>query len=169
MTQEPIPQNSQNTPQSFTYLCVSYPNYIIKRRKLSDACKKSNNQDAELRTKLINFIRMHPDHELTRQTQAIDATSNPLHKEIHTSKINDLIIPAEKIHHERIAYKEIWKAETEERRLRNLAKKEAEMAEGVINRAKKIQALREANIAMVAKQKSERELVRAARFDKKNQ
>ena len=169
MTQDPTPQNSQNTTQSFTYLCVSYPNYIIKRRKLSDACKKSNNQDVELRTKLINFIRMHPDHELTRQTQAIDATTNPLHKEIHTSKINDLIIPAEKVHHERIAYKEIWKAETEERRLRNLAKKQAEIEAGVINKAKKIQALREANIAMVVKQKEEGETIRLARLSKKNQ
>ena len=31
--------------KSFTYLCMSYPNYLIKRRKISDACKKSNNQD----------------------------------------------------------------------------------------------------------------------------
>jgi hypothetical protein len=159
----------EEKPKSFTYLCMSYPNYLIKRRKISEACKKTNNQDEALRNKLINFIRLHPDHELTRQIQARDVTTNPLHKDIHNSKINDLIIPAEKVNNERIAYKQIWKAETDERRIRNLAKKEAEIAAGIINKANKIQALRDANIAMVVKQKSERELVRAARFDKKNQ
>jgi hypothetical protein len=155
--------------KSFTYLCMSYPNYLIKRRKLSDACKKSNNQDEASRNKIVNFIRMHPDHELKRQMQARDATTNDNHKEMHNSKINDLLIPAEKVHTERVAYKQIWKAETEERRARNLAKKEAEIASGLINKANKIQKVREQNIAMVSKQKSERELVRAARDSKKNQ
>ena len=161
-------QRSQD-PQSFTYLCVSYPNYIIKRKKLSDACKKANNQDVVLQTKLINYIRMHPDHELRRQTQARDVTTNPHHREMHNSKINDLLISAEKVYTERIAYKQIWKAETEERRLRNLAKKQAEMTAGLINKAKKIQALREANIAMVVKQKEEGETIRLARLSKKKQ
>lgn len=161
-------EKKQKDPQSFTYLCMSYPNYLIKRRKISDACKKSNNQDEVLRNKLINFIRMHPDHELRRQTQARDVTTNPLHKEIHNSKINDLLIPAEKVHHQRIAYKEIWKAETEERRIRNLEKKQAEIAAGIINKANKIKALREANIAMVVKQKEEGETIRLARLSKKN-
>ena len=38
-------QTTQQSPQSFTYLCMSYPNYLIKRRKISEACKKANNQD----------------------------------------------------------------------------------------------------------------------------
>ena len=63
----------------------------------------------------------------------------------------------------------MWKAETEERRIRNLAKKEAEIAASAIYKEKKIQQIREANIAMVEKQKAERELVRAARFNKKTQ
>jgi hypothetical protein len=156
-------------PKSFTYLCMSYPNYLIKRRKLSNACKKANNQDEVLRNKIINFIRAHPDHELRRQTQARDLTTNDNHKEMHNTKINDLLIPAEKVHNERVAYKEVWKAETEERRIRNLAKKEAEIATAAVYKEKKIQQIREANIAMVEKQKSERELVRAARFNKKTQ
>jgi len=161
---------SQTTqePQSFTYLCMSYPNFLIKRRKISDACKKANNKDEELRNKIVNFIRMHPDHELRRQTIARDTTTNPSHKEIHNSKINDLLIPAEKVHNERIAYKQIWKAETEERQARNLAKKQDEIAAGLINKANKIKALREANIAMVIKQKEEGETIRLARQNKKN-
>ena len=158
---------TQQDPQSFTYLCMSYPNYIIKRRKLSDACKKADNKDETLRNKIINFIRIHPDHELRRQTLARDSTTNPLHREMHNSKINDLIIAAEKMQNERIAYKKIWIAETEERRLRNLAKKEAEKEASLIYRANKIQQIREANLEMVTKQKSERELVRAVRDSKK--
>ena len=156
-------------PISFTYLCMSYPNYLIKRRKLSDACKKANNQDEVLRNKIINFIRTHPDHELRRQTQARDLTTNENHKEMHNTKINDLLIPAEKVHNQRVAYKEVWKAETEERRIRNQAKKEAEIAVSAIYQAQKIQQIRETNIAMVEKQKADRELVRAARLNKKNQ
>jgi hypothetical protein len=155
--------------KSFTYLCMSYPNYLIKRRKLSDACKKSNNQDETLRNKIVNFIRMHPDHELRRQTLARDTTNNNNHRDMHNSKINDLIIPAEKVHNERVAYKQIWKAETEERRERNLAKQQAEKDAAVIYKANKIQQAREQNIAMVAKQKAERDLIRAARDNKKNQ
>ena len=160
---------TQEESKSFTYLCMSYPNYLIKRRKLSDACKKTNNQDETLRNKIVNFIRMHPDHELRRQTQARDTTTNDNHREMHNTKINDLIIPAEKVHNERVAYKQIWKAETEERRERNLAKQQAEKDAAVIYKANKIQQVREQNIAMVAKQKAERELVRAAREIKKIQ
>jgi hypothetical protein len=156
-------EQTPKEPQSFTYLCMSYPNYIIKRRKLSDACKKSNNNDEVLRNKIINFIRMHPDHELRRQTLARDSTTNPVHREMHNSKINDLIISAEKMYNERVAYKQIWIAETEERKIRNLAKKQAEKEASVVNKANKIQQIREANLEMVAKQKSERELVSAAR------
>ena len=32
---------------------------------------------------------MHPDHDLKRQMQARDATTNDNHKEMHNSKIND--------------------------------------------------------------------------------
>ena len=156
-------EQTPKDPQSFTYLCMSYPNYIIKRRKLSDACKKSNNNDEVLRNKIINFIRMHPDHELRRQTLARDSTTNPVHREMHNSKINDLIISAEKMYNERVAYKQIWIAETEERKIRNLAKKQAEKEASVVNKANKIQQIREANLEIVAKQKSERELVSAAR------
>jgi hypothetical protein len=159
-------EQTPQDPQSFTYLCMSYPNYLIKRRKLSDACKKADNKDEALRNKIINFIRIHPDHELRRQTLARDSTTNPVHREMHNSKINDLIIAAEKMQNERIAYKKIWIAETEERRLRNLAKKEAEKEAAIIYRANKIQQIREANLEMVTKQKSERELVRAARLAK---
>lgn len=162
-------EQTQQDPQSFTYLCMSYPNYIIKRRKLSDACKKADNKDEALRNKIINFIRIHPDHELRRQTLARDATTNPVHREMHNSKINDLLIAAEKMQNERVAYKKIWIAETEERRLRNLAKKEAEKEAAIIYRANKIQQIREANLEMVEKQKSERELVRALRDSKKQQ
>ena len=162
-------EQTQQDPQSFTYLCMSYPNYLIKRRKLSDACKKADNKDETLRNKIINFIRIHPDHELRRQTLARDSTTNPLHREMHNSKINDLLIAAEKMQNERIAYKKIWIAETEERRLRNLAKKEAEKEAAIIYRANKIQQIREANLEMVEKQKSERELVRALRDSKKQQ
>jgi hypothetical protein len=160
-------EQTQQDPQSFTYLCMSYPNYLIKRRKLSDACKKADNKDETLRNKIINFIRIHPDHELRRQTLARDSTTNPVHREMHNSKINDLLIAAEKMQNERIAYKKIWIAETEERRIRNLAKKEAEKEAAIIYRANKIQQIREANLEMVAKQKSERELVRAVRDSKK--
>jgi hypothetical protein len=156
-------------PKSFTYLCMSYPNYLIKRRKLSNACKKANNQDEVLRNKIINFIRTHPDHELRRQTQARDSTTNKNHKDMHNTKINDLLISAEKVHNERVAYKEVWKAETEERRIRNLAKKEAEIAAAAVYKSKKIQKIREANIAMIEKQKADSELVRAARLNKKTE
>ena len=156
-------EQTPKDPQSFTYLCMSYPNYIIKRRKLSDACKKSNNNDEVLRNKIINFIRMHPDHELRRQTQARDTTTNSSHKEIHNSKINDLLISAEKMYNERVAYKQIWIAETEERKIRNLEKKQAEKEASIIHKANKIQQIRDANLEMVAMQKSQRELVSAAR------
>jgi hypothetical protein len=156
-------EQTPKDPQSFTYLCMSYPNYIIKRRKLSDACKKSNNNDEVLRSKIINFIRMHPDHELRRQTLARDSTTNPVHREMHNSKINDLLISAEKMYNERVAYKQIWIAETEERKARNLDKKQAEKEASIIHKANKIQQIRDANLEMVAKQKSERELVSAAR------
>ena len=159
----------QEEPVSFTYLCMSYPNYLIKRRKLSDACKKSNNQDEALRNKLINFIRTHPDHELRRQMQAYETTTNSNHKEMHNSKINDLLIPAEQIRIKRTSYKEVWKAETEQRREINLAKKEAEIAASVIYQANKIKQVREANLEMVAKQKADGEIIRAARLNKKNQ
>ena len=162
-------EQTQQDPQSFTYLCMSYPNYLIKRRKLSDACKKADNKDETLRNKIINFIRIHPDHELRRQTLARDSTTNPVHREMHNSKINDLLIAAEKMQNERVAYKKIWIAETEERRIRNLAKKEAEKEAAIIYRANKIQQIREANLEMVEKQKSERDLVRALRDSKKQQ
>jgi hypothetical protein len=162
------PHTQTPEPPSFTYLCMSYPNYLIKRRKLSDACKNANN-DEKLRNKIIDFIRIHPDHELRRQIQARDSTTNPAHREMHNSKINDLLIPAEKVKNERVAYKEVWIAEAEERRLRNLAKKAAEKEASIIYRANKIQQIREANIELVTKQKSERELVRAARLSKNTQ
>ena len=161
-------EQTSKEPQSFTYLCMSYPNYIIKRRKLSDACKKSNN-DEVLRNKIINFIRMHPDHEIRRQIQARDATTNSAHKEIHNSKINDLLIPAEKVKIEREAYKEIWKAETESRKEKNIAKKLAEKEASLIYRANKIQQIRDTNLEIVVKQKAEGEKIRAARLNKKNQ
>ena len=154
-------------PKSFTYLYMSYPNYLIKRRKFSDACKKANNQDEVLHNKIINFIRTHPDYELRRQTQARDLTTNKNHKDMHNAKINDLLISAEQVHNERVAYKEVWKAETEERRIRNLAKKEAEIAASVVYKATKIQQIKEANIAKIETQKSQRDLVRAARLNKK--
>lgn len=148
------------------HLCMSYKTYIKIRKQLSD--NYSNNIfDTLLREKLINFIRLHPDHELKRQVEARDTTTNISHKDIHNSKIADLTEQASKKQEERDNYKKIWDSEKEARLIKHTIKMKKEKEEAIINRALKIEKARAINISNVEHQKAERENIRLARTEKK--
>jgi len=154
--------------QLMKHLCMSYNKYIIKRKKLSDACSKANNNNIMLRTKLMDFIRMHPDHELRRQTQARDVSTNMVHREMHNSKIEDLREPAVITYNQRLEYTKIRVSELESRTATHNAKMEEEKSKTIENKANKIQKAREYNIARIAEQKSRRDEIRLERANKKN-
>jgi len=145
-----------------TYLCMSYNKYLIKRKKLSNACSKNKSND-NLRNKLVEFIHLHPDHELRRQTCARDLSTDPINRELHNEKIKDLIIPAENTFKKRTAYKSIREAETEARTAKHNSRMEAEKAKAIENKALKIQKAREINNARIIKEKAEGETIRLAR------
>lgn len=148
------------------YLCMSYNKYIFKRKKLSNAVTITN--DPALREKLVNFIRIHPDHELRRQTMARDASRNILDITLHNEKINDLIDAAKKVSEERVAYKKIWDSEAEIRKTKYEARKAAEKQASILYKAEKIETLKEKNFAHVTKQKENRDAIRSQRIKKQN-
>ena len=149
------------------HLCMSYNKYIIKRKKLSNAYS-NNKTDDNLRNKLINFIRLHPDHEYKRQIYALDSSKNILDKQLHNEKIVDLLKPSEITYIQRIAYKSIRDSETESRTATHNAKMEAEKLKAIENKNIKLQKARETNAIRIVKEKSEGEAIRLARQMKKN-
>jgi len=166
MQQEtPLSSSNQNSA-SMRYLCMSYNKYLIMRKKLSDACTK-HETDTILREKLINFIRQQPDHELKRQTDAREAVTNPLHKDMHSSKIADLLEPASKMQDLRDAYKKVRDNEAETRLANHTSLMAKEKAKVELNKAKRIEKIRDQNLIQVTLQKQNADSIRAARDEKK--
>ena len=149
------------------HLCMSYNKYIIKRKKLSNACTK-NKSDSLLLDKLVNFIRQNADYELKRQTQARDATTNLSHRAMHNAKIEDLLEPAEVVYKQRIAYKSIRESETDVRTAVHDARMKSEKLNAIKTKEFKLQQARLYNINNIAMQKLETESIRLERFQKKN-
>jgi hypothetical protein len=151
---------------SMRYLCMSYNKYLIMRKKLSNACSKNNN-DEIMREKLVQFIRQQPDYELKRQIAANEAVINPLHKEIHTAKIADLLEPASKMYEQREAYKKLRVLEAETRLAKHISLMEEDRSRVEENKAQRIEKSRLNNIAKVALQKQNADAIRLARAEKK--
>lgn len=165
MEEQDKPASNENS-NSLHYLCMSYNKYLFMRKKLSNACTK-NNSDTIRREKLINFIRQHPDHELKRQINAREEVTNPLHKDMHSSKIADLLEPASKMHDQRESYKKVRILESESRLAKHISLMTGEKAKVEENKARKIEKLRENNLAKVALQKQNGDAIRLARAEKK--
>ena len=158
-------QEEVNT-KSLRYLCMSYNKYVIMRKKLSDTCTK-NKSDSNYRNNLINFIRLHPDHELKRQTVTRDNISNLSHKEMHIAKIADLLESANQMYEKREAYKKVRDLEAETRLSTHTVRMADEKAKSIEFRKLRIEKAREYNLANVALQKQNGEAIRLARIQKK--
>lgn len=165
MEEQDKPVSNENS-NPLHYLCMSYNKYLFMRKKLSNACTK-NISDANVREKLIKFIRQHPDHELKRQINARDEVTNPLHKDMHSSKIADLLEPASKMQEQREDYKKVRILETESRLAKHISLMAKEQAKVEENKARKIEKLRENNLAKVALQKQNGDAIRLSRAEKK--
>jgi hypothetical protein len=159
-------EQQEVTTKATRYLCMSYNKYIIMRNKLSDACTK-NKSDSELREKLMNFIRLHPDHEMKRQTQAMNNTSNPSHKEMHNAKIADLSDQAYQMYEKREAYKKIRESEADVRLATHTARMVEEKARALANKNLKIEKAKEYNLNKITVQKANGEAIRLSRDEKK--
>ena len=158
-------QEEVNT-KSLRYLCMSYNKYVIMRKKLSDTCTK-NKSDSNYRNNLINFIRLHPDHELKRQTVTRDNISNLSHKEMHIAKIADLLESANQMYEKREAYKKVRDLEAESRLAIHNARMLDEKIKSKENRTLRIEKARAVNIASIALQRQSGECIRLARIEKR--
>ena len=152
--------------KSLKYLCMSYNKYIIMRNKLSNACSKQDS-DNNLRNKLMEFIRLHPDHELKRQTIARDNTTNIEHKNIHNAKIADLTEPASKMYDMREIYKQVKESMNQTilsiHTSRMINEKEVSRA----NKELKLNQSKANNIINIALHKLKGESIRIARAEKR--